>query len=115
MKYARVENGTVKEIIDFDPKGRFAKQIEDQFVKCTEDTKQNDIYEDGVFTTPLPKVPTQEELNRNTIAELNSTNDQLFNLIEDIAEFVEGLGFKIPLGQKKLIEKRKVIRGRLVE
>ena len=43
--YARIGDSKVVEIIDFNPKNRFEKHIEEQFVECFETTKQNDIYE----------------------------------------------------------------------
>jgi hypothetical protein len=113
MKYARVENGIVRELINFNPKGKFVKEIEEQFIECLEDTKQNDIYENGKFSKPTPKLPTQEEINEQTIQELNQTNNKLARLIEDLAEFCEGLGFVIPATQKELIAKRKEKRKKI--
>ena len=49
MKYARIENNTVQEIIDFNPQGRFTQEIVSQFIECPDDTKQNMIYENGEF------------------------------------------------------------------
>lgn len=113
MKYARVENGEVREIINFNPKGKFVKSIEEQFVKCTEDTKQNDIYEDGVFATPLPKVPTQEELNNQITNDINSTNNDLLEIFEDIVEWAEEKGFILSEQKKELINIRKAKRSEL--
>ena len=107
MKYARVEEGIVREIINFNPKGKFVKEIEEQFVKCTEDTKQNDIYKDGVFTTPLPKLPTQEELNQQITNDINSSNNELLEIFEDIVEWAEKKGFILSEQKKEIINSRK--------
>lgn len=49
MKYARLVKGVVIEIVDFDPTGRFVKEIEEQFIECDEETKQNQLYQGGKF------------------------------------------------------------------
>ena len=61
MKWARVENGVVQEITDIDPKGRFVKEIEDQFISCSDDVAQGYAYENGTFSEPVEHVPTIEE------------------------------------------------------
>jgi hypothetical protein len=113
MKYARIENGEVREIINFNPKGKFVKEIEEQFVKCTVDTKQNDIYEDGVFTTPLPKILTQEEINNQITSELNNTTPELLEIFEDIVEWAEKEGFILSEQKKELINSRKEKRNQI--
>lgn len=114
MKYARIENGEVREIIDFNPKGYFVKNIEEQFVECNEDTEQHDIIVDNKFIKPIPKIHTQEELNQIILNEINEEHKGLLRLVEDISEFLEELGFEIPLAQKERIlnikEKRKQLK-----
>ena len=114
MKYARIEDGIVMEIINFNPKGKYSKNIEEQFVKCTEDTKQNDIYEDGVFTTPLPKVLTQEELNQQITNDINSSNNEVQEIFEDIVEWAEEKGFILSENKKQLINSRKEKRKGII-
>lgn len=61
MKWARVENGVVQEITDTDPKGRFVKEIEDQFISCSDDVEQGYAYTNNTFSAPVGHVPTTEE------------------------------------------------------
>jgi len=113
MKYARIENGEVREIINFNPKGKFVKEIEEQFVKCSTDTKQNDIYEDGIFTTPLPKTLTQEEINHQITSELNNTTPELLEIFEDIVNWAEKEGFILSEQKKQLMDFRKEKRKKI--
>jgi len=112
MRYARIENGIVMEIIDFDPKGRFTKEIEKQFVECDEDTKQGFKYDNGVFSE-IVKIATDEEFNNNIFAEIKATDSDLIRLVEDIAEWAELQGFVIPQEKKDLISERKNKRNML--
>ena len=112
MKYARIENNIVKEIINFDPKGRFTKEIEEQFVECDEDTKQGLKYENGVFSE-IVKVVTDEEFNEEVLAEIKATDSDLIRLVEDVAEWAESMGFVIPQAKKDLISARKTKRNDL--
>ena len=50
MKWARIENGTVMEITDIDPNGRFHPDL--IWVECPEEVGQRWSYSDGIFTAP---------------------------------------------------------------
>jgi hypothetical protein len=113
MRYARIEDGEVKEVINFNPKGCFVESIVNQFIECDEDITQKHIYKDGKFEKKKEKTLTKDEINQGIIYELNQSNEKLVRLIEDIAEFVEELGFKIPDVQKKLIKTRRNKRSKL--
>jgi hypothetical protein len=52
--WARVENGIVRELIDFDPKGCFTDEIMAQFVECPDGTEQGWNYLNGTFSAPAP-------------------------------------------------------------
>jgi hypothetical protein len=54
-KYARIENDTIMEIIDFDPKGKFHKDIEKQFVEVDETVKVTYKLKDNKFVEPEPE------------------------------------------------------------
>lgn len=113
MRYAKVENKVVTKFIDFNPKDKFSKDLEEKYIECSADTKQNDIYEDGVFTTPLPKIPTQEELNNQITNELNNTNPELIEILEDIVDWAEKEGFTLSEKKKELMNSRKSKRSEL--
>lgn len=68
MKWARIENDKVMEIIDFDPKGRYHPDIEKQFVECDDTAEQHYEYKNKKFSKPVspiiveqPKVKTKTE------------------------------------------------------
>jgi len=56
--FARVQNGVVMEIIDFNPEGRFTEEIVAQFIACPDETQQQWIYADGAFSAPETLVET---------------------------------------------------------
>lgn len=56
MKYARIENGEVREVIAFAPAGRFHPSI--VFVECHDDTDERDLYDGATFSKPpIPPAP----------------------------------------------------------
>lgn len=55
MKWARIENNVVMEIIDFDPVGRFHPDL--IWVECPENCEQRWTYIDGQFNTPISLPP----------------------------------------------------------
>ncbi|MBB78352.1 MAG: hypothetical protein CL844_05065 [Crocinitomicaceae bacterium] len=64
-KFARIENGTVMEIIDFDPAGKYAPDFVAMFVPCPDTVGERDTYDakTGKFKTfelPKPKAPKLE-------------------------------------------------------
>ena len=61
MKYARIEDGLVKEIGEFDSLiERFHPSL--VWVECPDAVKQLWTYTDGVFSEPAPKPPTPENI-----------------------------------------------------
>lgn len=48
-KYARIENGIVVEVIDFNPLGRFTDEIVSQFTECPLEVAQGWKHENGKF------------------------------------------------------------------
>jgi len=56
--FARIENGIVKEIINFNPEGCFTEEIVAQFIQCPDDTEQLWFYTNGTFTAPPAPVAT---------------------------------------------------------
>ena len=112
-KWCRTENDTVIEIIGFDPKGRFVKELEDRFVKCPQGTKQGDIFINGVLTPKEAIEPTQEQIKSSIIQQIKQTDLEIIRLIEDIALWAEGEGFEIPMEKKVIFENRNQLRERL--
>ncbi len=55
--WARIENGTVAEITDIDPAGRFHPSLE--WVACREGVAPGWIYADAAFTGPMEMPPPQ--------------------------------------------------------
>jgi hypothetical protein len=89
MKWARVENNIVMEIIEFNPIGCFTEEIVSQFVECLDDTQQHMIYENGVFTnfTPIieisdPQINSELADAYEAIASLYEMNIQLQSRLE---------------------------------
>ncbi len=60
MKYARIETGTVRETIDFDPTGRFHPSL--VFVPCPDNCERGWTYDGSTFAPYIPPPPTAEEL-----------------------------------------------------
>ena len=55
----------------------------------------------------------KEKNNKELMKEIESTNNQLINFIEDIIEFCETKGFVVPDSKKDLISSRKELRQRI--
>ena len=66
MKYARVENEKVMEIIDFDPTGKFHPDIEKQFIECDDTVKQKYTYKNKKFEEPVIviEVPKKSKVDK---------------------------------------------------
>lgn len=56
--YARIENGIVAEIIDFDPSGKFHSSL--LWVECDNSVGVGYSYLDDVFSPPIPETQTVE-------------------------------------------------------
>ena len=59
MAYARVVDGKVKEVIKFDPSGRYPSDY--VWVECPDDTQQKATYNGSVFTNPVEPEPVMTE------------------------------------------------------
>lgn len=66
MRYARVENGEVKEIINFNPAGRYHPDVEAQFIPCDETVQHRYRHNNNVFLPPLPhnEVPNKSKADK---------------------------------------------------
>lgn len=54
--WARIESGTVAELTDLDPTGRFHPSL--TWVACTAEVKAGWLYQDGAFSAPvIPPAP----------------------------------------------------------
>ena len=83
MKYARIENNIVQEIIDFNPQGRYTQKIVQQFIECPESTKQNMIYENGEFKENVVVIDPIDTI-MNELAELDKViTRQVEQMYED--------------------------------
>jgi hypothetical protein len=58
--WALIQNGTVAEITDIDPQGRFHPSL--VWVGCGPDVKAGDVYENGEFSKPEPQEPESQQL-----------------------------------------------------
>lgn len=73
MKWARVENGVVREITDIDPSGRFTPEIEAQFISCGDGVQPNWLHDGATFKAPGPQTP--EEVKAAVWAALRAERD----------------------------------------
>lgn len=58
--WARVENGVVMELIDFNPEGCFTEEIVAQFTACPAEMQQQWFYTNGAFTAPPDPAETPQ-------------------------------------------------------
>lgn len=66
MKHARIVDGKVKEVISFDPAGRFPDEWE--WVACNDDIVQGASYDGSNFTNPVaPDVVEPEIVTHRTL------------------------------------------------
>lgn len=91
MKYARIENDKVLEIIDFNPEGCFTAEIVAQFVPCDELVEQNDMHENGVFSKLI--IPEPEPVQKTELEILQENVQELNGKIKMIYEFALTNGF----------------------
>lgn len=68
--WARMECNTVKELIGFNPIGKYHPNL--IFEECPEDTKEGDVLEDGTFKTPTTSISpiTAPAIIENLMAEI---------------------------------------------
>ena len=70
MKWARIENEKVVEIIDFDPKGRYHPSIEKQFIECDDTIEQHYEYKNKKFSKPAIVVIEEKPKRKDKIEKL---------------------------------------------
>jgi len=75
MKWARIENGIVMEIIDVEPIGRYTEEIVNQFNTCEDDTEQGDIFEEGIYSKPQIIPPSEIDTILIRLSQLNLVID----------------------------------------
>lgn len=60
MRYARLVNNVVVEVIDFNPQGCFTDEIVQQFAECPDNVEQGWTYDNDVWTPPLPSIASPQ-------------------------------------------------------
>jgi len=100
MKWARISDNTVLEIIDHNPSGKYHNSI--QWVQCGDDVKINWTYTNSTFSSP--STDRYIELERNLLAidkEVEEADKQPFsfngNLYYPDTEFIQGMFSVLPL------------------
>lgn len=111
MKYARIENNTVMEIVEFDPKGRFVKEIEEQFQHCDESVQVNDIFENGIYRKPEIVVDRKQEILYR-LAELDQYIDRPK---ENLIRFNMSQGYQPYQKELDVINEKESLRQQLQE
>jgi hypothetical protein len=86
MRYFRIENGFVQEVINHNPEGFYVKEIVDQFVAVNDDdviVEPNMIYnaETGEFSVYV-HVPTKDEQISDIISKLSEL-DKVINRTQE--------------------------------
>jgi len=69
-KWARVENGKVREIIDFNPEGRYHPSIFAQFVECDDTVEQHFEYKNNKFNKTIPIEVEPQPIKKEKIDKL---------------------------------------------
>jgi len=69
MRYARLENNKVMEVINFNPTGRFTEELSSQFIECDDSVQQHMIYNNNEFVFDLPSL---DEVKKVKLQELNN-------------------------------------------
>ena len=108
MRYARIENNKVMEIIDFNPVGRFTEEIVAQFVECDETVEQNDIYENGIFAIPVITID-EKQIIINQLLQLDLI---IPRVLEDI--IAQG-NFTLHQSKLDIISQKEFLRQQLQE
>lgn len=83
--WALIQSGTVSEITDTDPQGRFHPSL--VWVACGPDVTPGDIYENGEFSKPVPPTPTAEEIRalRNTLLQQSDFSQLSDSPVDSVA------------------------------
>ena len=81
MRYARLENNIVMEIIDFNPLGIFSLDL--IFVECDDlSVQQGWVYDNGIFNKPITYIEITEEQKQAIISQLYSL-DKIINRTQE--------------------------------
>lgn len=81
MTYARIVDGKVKEIISFDPTGRYPEEWD--WVECGDDIVQGASYDGSDFANPVaPELPDEEQTYRTKITRVEFKS--LFTIAERV-------------------------------
>jgi hypothetical protein len=105
MAWARIQDDAVAEIIDFDPAGRFHKDI--IWHEAPDGTTEQQTF-DGVNFGPIPTPPAP------TIKQqLDMTDADLPRWGEDLIDAVIGLGGTVPAQVKAKADNKKALRAQL--
>ena len=87
MKWARIENDEVREIVTHDPKGLYHPDL--IFVECPDEVKERWTYTDGkFFAPPRPQEPTESMLALLALAQSDSS---MIRIIDDLYAQVQTL------------------------
>lgn len=91
-KWARIEDGVVREVVDADPAGRFHPSL--IFAPAPDDVREGQLYGDGAFRDPppppSPPPPTYRELRKAAyIAELGKSEQP--NFIDTVGDVLDDL------------------------
>lgn len=119
LKWARIINNKVFEVIDFDPSNRFHPDIVNEFIPCNQDVQQHWIY-DGTFK---PNEKTQEELNLEELLVIKNDlkyYDQFIpRSIEDLLDYHILIGLyaenDLPIYLRNYKRKKQEMRTRMKE
>jgi len=105
LRWARVENGIVREIIDLEPQGRYTPEIVAQFAVCDDTVVENDIHEDGHFKKPIIVI--------DEVAEIEKQLEENKIDLDDILELIVPLLKNIPQEFQDKINSRKTLKAQL--
>ena len=87
MKWARIENDEVREIVTHDPKGLYHPDL--IFVECPDEVKERWTYTDGRFSAPPePQNPTESELAKRALLQGDAS---MIRVIDDLFSQVQAL------------------------
>jgi len=87
MRWARIENNEVREIVTHNPKGLYHPDL--IFVECPDEVKERWTYTDGKFSAPpRPQEPTESMLALRALTQSDGT---MIRIIEDLYFQVQAL------------------------
>lgn len=87
MRWARIENNEVREIVTHNPKDLYHPDL--IFMGCPDEVKERWMYTDGIFSAPpKPQAPTESML---AIHALSQSDSSMIRIIEDLYSQVQTL------------------------